>query len=444
MRLPARLPMHISRRSQHLLLSRPLWNRRLWFLGGAFLVGSASIAFALGASWANGIFQGLLAWNRALPLLLTPLAFAAIAWCTQRFFPGAQGSGIPQTIAALSASAPVRARLLSPKIALGKVGLTIAGLLAGASIGREGPTVQIGAALMYSLSRSKFFPYERMHRGLILAGGAAGVAAAFNAPLAGVVFAIEEMSRSFEHRTVGIVITAVIVAGVISLAVLGDYAYFGRTSTSIDLALGWKAVLACGLLGGLAGGGFSRLLIWISTALPPRLVRLGRLGSIGFAAACGLLLALLGLVSGGTVYGTGYDEARGLLVGHSSGYSYGVLKLAATLVSYASGIPGGIFAPSLAVGAGLGADLQVLLPDAPAATLVLLGMVGYFSGVVQVPLTAFVIVLEMTGDAQLALPLMACAFIAYTVSRTICPHSLYKSLARPFKAMSLPRPAATP
>jgi H+/Cl- antiporter ClcA len=203
--------MRISRRSQHLFLSRPLWNRRLWFLGGAVLVGATSIGFALCATWANGVFRALVGWNRYVPLALTPVGFGAITWCTQRYFPGAQGSGIPQTIAALSAGRSLRRRLLSLKIACGKVVLTVCGLLAGASIGREGPTVQIGAALMYSLSRSSLFPYERMHRGLILAGGAAGVAAAFNAPLAGVVFAIEEMSRSFEHRTVSIVITAVIV-----------------------------------------------------------------------------------------------------------------------------------------------------------------------------------------------------------------------------------------
>jgi H+/Cl- antiporter ClcA len=436
--------MHISRRSQHLLLSRPLWNRRIWFLGGALLVGSASVGFALCASWANEVFRRLLAWNIYAPLLLTPLGFGLIAWITRRYFPGAQGSGIPQTIAALSASSATRARLLSPRIAIGKAVLTILGLLAGASIGREGPTVQIGAALMYSLSRSKFFPYERMHRGLILAGGAAGVAAAFNAPLAGVVFAIEEMSRSFEHRTVSIVITAVIVAGVISLAVLGNYAYFGRTSEGVDLISGWKAVVLCGILGGLLGGTFSRLLVWISQTLPTRLLASGRISPITFAATCGFVLALIGLLSGNAIYGTGYDEASGLLVGRSSGYSFGILKLAATLVSYASGIPGGIFAPSLAVGAGLGQDLQILLPAAPAAVVVLLGMVGYFSGVVQVPLTAFIIVLEMTEDAQLALPLMACALIAYAVSRLVCPHSLYKSLARPFRAPVGPPAASQP
>jgi H+/Cl- antiporter ClcA len=397
-------------------------------------VGAGSIGFALCATWANGVFRHLTAWNRYAPLVVTPLGFCAIVWSTRRFFPGAQGSGIPQTIAALSAGSLARGRLLSLKIALGKVLLTVLGLLSGASIGREGPTVQIGAALMYSLSRSTLFPYERMHRGLILAGGAAGVAAAFNAPLAGIVFAIEEMSRSFEHRTVSIVITAVIVAGVVSLAVLGNYAYFGRTSASIDLGEGWKAVALCGVLGGLAGGLFSRFLIWVSGALALRLANYGQRGAIGLAASCGLILALLGLVSGNAVYGSGYEEARGLLVGHSAGYTYGVLKMLATLVSYASGIPGGIFAPSLAIGAGLGEDMHLLLSAAPLPVLVLLGMVGYFSGVVQVPLTAFIIVLEMTEDAQLALPLMACAYIAYSVSRLVCPQSLYKALAKPFKA----------
>lgn len=434
--------MRLSRRSHHILLSGPIWNRRLWFLGGAVLVGVCSIGFALCASWANRLFHELLQWNRFAPILVTPTVFAAIAWITQRYFPGAQGSGIPQTIAALSASTALRRRLLSLKIAFGKVVLTIAGLMAGASIGREGPTVQIGAALLYSLSRSKLFPYERMHRGLILAGGAAGVAAAFNAPLAGVVFAIEEMSRSFEHRTVSIVITAVIVSGVVSLAFMGNYAYFGRTSDAVTLEDGWKAVLLCGILGGAAGGLFSRLLIWLSATIAAQLATRHRLGPILLAGACGLVLAGLGLLSGDAIYGTGYNEARALLGGHSSGYSFGPLKLLATLISYASGIPGGIFAPSLAVGAGLGQDIHLFLPTAPLAVLMLLGMVGYFAGVVQVPLTAFIIVLEMTEDAQLALPLMACAFIAFSVSRLICPHSLYKALAGPFKSWTPAVPVA--
>ena len=122
-----------------------------------------------------------------------------------------------------------------------------------------------------------------------------------------------------------------------------------------------------------------------------------------------------------------------------------LLKLAATLVSYASGIPGGIFAPSLAIGAGLGRTIAHLLPSAPAGAVVLLGMVAYFSGVVQAPITAAVIVMEMTDNQQMTIPLMAASFLAYGVSRLVCPHALYGALAERFlSAMQRSDPETPP
>jgi len=145
------------------------------------------------------------------------------------------------------------------------------------------------------------------------------------------------------------------------------------------------------------------------------------------------VLAVLGFASDDTIYGTGYGETRAILEGGATPQSFGILKLAATLVSYASGIPGGIFSPSLAVGAGLGQNLALLLPAAPLAAVVILGMVAYFSGVVQAPLTAFVIVVEMTRDADMALPLFAASLIGSGVSRLICPRPVYKALAKGFR-----------
>ena len=410
-----------------------MWNRRLWFVGGALAVGLVAIGFAIAANFANLEFAALIRRYRFAPLMVTPLGFALIVFTTRRFFPGAQGSGIPQTIAALSAADQVRRPLLSLRVAVGKLVLTLVGLFSGASIGREGPSVQIGAALMFSLSRSKMFPYEGMQRGLILAGAAAGVAAAFNAPLAGVVFAIEEMSRSFEQRTVSIVVTAVIVAGVLSLALQGDYAYFGHSHATIALGPGVEAVLVCGIVGGLAGGVFSRTLLYIAKGLPGRLGRLQRVHPIAFAALAGLALAVLGLCTGGRAFGSGYEEAHSVLEGGTTSPWFGLTKAVATVISYASGIPGGIFAPSLATGAGFGQLLGTLIPLAPSAAVALLGMVGYFSGVVQAPLTAFIIVTEMTRETDMALPLMSCALLAYGVSRMVCPHPLYKALAVPFR-----------
>jgi len=421
-----------ARRFRNRLFSPRLWLRGIVFWGGSICVGATAVIFALGAEKANQYLYLLLDASPYLPLLVTPLGFGAVTWLTNRYFIGSQGSGIPQTIAALEGEQS-RGRVLSLRIAFGKIVLTLVGLTCGASIGREGPTVQVGAAIMHSLGRLVRFSRIQTEQGLILAGGAAGIAAAFNTPLAGIVFAIEEMSRSFQHRTSGTILTSVILAGVTSMAILGDYPYFGYTSAALPLDQAWIAVLMCGGVTGLLGGLFAQLLIAMSRGLPGRAGIFARARPVAFAAACGLLLALIGLASDSTTYGTGYAEARSLLEGAQQlPAEYGVMKFLANLVSYASGIPGGIFAPSLAVGAGFGYNLAQIMPYAPAGAVVLLAMVGYFAGVVQAPITAFVIVVEMTDNHNMVLPLMATALIASAVSRLVCPRPLYRTLAERF------------
>lgn len=427
------MPRRRLRRSRRQLFSIRTWRTRLSFWAGAILVGLSATALALGSEYAGQAFRWLTEDRPYLPLLLTPLGLVAITYLTLRFFPGSQGSGIPQAIAALGKQEDaVRHSVLSIRIAIGKSLMVVLGVLCGASIGREGPTVHVAASIMYSLRRFARFPHHDVTRGLILAGAAAGLAAAFNTPLAGVVFAIEEMSRSFEERTSGTVITAVIIAGMIALSIQGNYSYFGVVAAYVDataVASAALAVLVCGVLGGALGGAFSRFLVRGGKRLAPW----STAHPLVVAGLCGLGVALLGLVSGGSVYGTGYEEARALLAGEdSAGAAYPFLKLLATLVSYWSGIPGGIFAPSLSVGAGLGADLAPLFPALAVATVMLLGMVAYFAGVVQTPITAVVIVIEMTDDHSMLLPLMATALIANGVSRYICLKPIYRALSDQF------------
>ena len=428
------VPPSLLRRGRHVLANPRLWLRRVVLWAGAVAVGVAAIAFALGAEFANDVHQRMVAVSPLLPFVVGPGGLALVVWTTRRFFVGTQGSGIPQTIAALGINdEAMRNKLLSPRVALGKFLLTLVGLLSGASVGREGPTVQIGASIMHSLGRLTRFSRVEAERGLILAGGAAGVAAAFNTPLAGIVFAIEEMSRSFESRTSGTVLTAVIVAGIVSLWWLGDYTYFGRTSAVLVGNTAWIPVLMCGVVGGFVGGAFSQLLIVFSRGIPGKLGLFAKQNPVLFAAGCGFALALIGAISGGTTYGTGYHEARSILegTGELSG-TYGILKMLATLISYVSGIPGGVFAPSLAIGAGLGHNLAALAPYAPAGAVVVLGMVAYFAGVVQAPVTAFVIVIEMTDNHDMVVPLMAASLLAAGCSRIVCHRPLYKALAEQF------------
>ncbi len=428
------LPQGVIRRGRHVWLNPRLWMRRVTLWLGAILVGVAAIAFAKSAEYANSLHQRMVDASPLLPFIVGPLGLASVVWLTRRFFAGSQGSGIPQTIAVLGMeNVKDKDSYLSLRTAIGKFGLTVLGLLSGASVGREGPTVQIGASIMHVLGKFTRFSRVEMQRGLILAGGAAGVSAAFNTPLAGIVFAIEEMSRNFESKTSGTVLTAVIVSGIVSLWWLGDYTYFGSTSAVLYGSTAWVPVLLCGIICGLLGGLFSQLLIVVSKGLPGKIGRFAKSRPVLFAACCGFLLALLGVASGGVTYGTGYHEARAILEGTANvPETFGLLKLLATLISYVSGIPGGVFAPSLSVGAGLGHNLAALTPYAPIGAVVVLGMVAYFAGVVQAPVTAFVIVMEMTDNHDMIVPLMAASLLAAGTSKIVCRKPLYRALADQF------------
>ncbi len=438
-------PRTLKRLRRGPLTSPRLWRRRIAIWGGAVIVSLAAIAFAQAADWATAAFHAMTAPSPWLALLLCPAGLVLSVWLTQRVFPGAQGSGIPQVIASMHLHDPaIVSRILSLRIAAGKVVLTLLGLASGASIGREGPTVQVSASIMQALGTWLRLPRAEAQRALVLAGGAAGVSAAFNTPLAGVVFAIEELSHSFEARTSGTVLTAVIISGIATLSLVGNYAYFGSTGAQFDLGSAWLAVLVCGILGGGLGGGFSECLVRFANGQTGIMGRLFARKPLTFAACCGLALAIIGLWTHGATYGTGYEQARSMVEGHDDlPAAFFLAKLAATTISYLSGIPGGIFAPSLAVGAGLGQSLTAWLPG-PAGAIVLLGMVGYFSGVVQAPITAAVIVLEMTENQKMTIPLMATSLLAYGVSRLVCRRPLYGALARRFMQVLEHRPTPTP
>ncbi|MGA9853014.1 MAG: chloride channel protein [Gammaproteobacteria bacterium] len=415
------------------------WKTRLIFWSGAFAVGAIAAGFTLASNWVMALHEQILDHSRWWTLLLSPVVLVIVLFLTRYVFPNTQGSGIPQAIAALrTKDGGLRRQLLSLRIAFGKILLTLLGFVGGASIGREGPIVHIGASVMYSLGRFTRFPPNYLRHGLIMAGGAAGIAAAFNTPIAGIIFAIEEMARFYEEKATGMLLLAVIIAGVVALGVLGNYTYFGVTSASFLHVKDWIAVPVCGVAGGLLGGLYSRFLISGMRRLRP----LYRKYWWTIAIICGLLIAGIGLLSHGASYGTGYTQARHVLTGDAAmSYGFPFYKILANLVSYYSGIPGGLFSPSLAAGAGLGADLAPFMPYAPVATVVLLGMVGYFTGVVQTPLTATVIVMEMVNDQAMVFPIMAAAFIALGVSKLVCRKPIYWALAEEFLGTPLiPKP----
>jgi H+/Cl- antiporter ClcA len=415
------------RRTRAALISPIVWRRRAVFLLGAIAVGAAAVGFARGADIAQALFHHMSATWPYAPLLVTPLGFALLSWLTKAWCDGAQGSGIPQAIAARrSKDEAHRGVLMGARVTIGKVLFTILGLAVGASTGREGPTVQVGAAIMFAIGR---FAGIGRQPGLILAGAAAGVAGAFNTPLAGIVFAIEEMAKSFDRRMNVLVIASVVIAGLCSLALIGDYSYFGQVSTRLATLGDWAAVALCGVLCGGFGGVFSRGVIHIATS-PAGWVGVLRRHRMLFAAGCGLAVAALGLVTDGFANGTAYAQTRTVLeTGAVQPLWYAPAKLISTLLSSVSGVPGGLFSPSLSVGAAFGSWIHEIAPAIDVQAVALLSMAAYFAGVVQSPLTAFVIVLEMTNDKAMVMPLMATALLAAGVSRLICPEPLYHALS---------------
>ncbi len=416
-------------------LSFTHWRNRLIFWCGAIVIGLIAAGFAYIADYAQKTFAGLVAFDRFLPLIICPLILGIAGWLTFVFAPSSTGSGIPQAIAALaSQDSKERRNLLGPKVIFGKILFTTLGLLGGASIGREGPTVQVGAAILY-LGASVANMSEEMSRSLILAGSAAGVAAAFNTPLAGIVFAIEEMARAYEHRYSGVVLTAIVLAGASSLSLLGNYNYFGAAIGGFSLNRDWLAIAILGVVGGILGASFALLLSkgisWISAQDKSAPL----LKPVLFAAACGLIIAVLGLLTDGATYGSGYEQGKAFLHNGTAGsWGYTIAKFVATIASGYTGIPGGIFSPSLSIGAGFGASMASWFPSTPVSGMVLLGMTAYFAGVTQAPITAFVIVLEISGRQSMPVPLIAASIIAAAVSRMICPVSLYHALAKNFVA----------
>lgn len=426
------------------------WRDRTIVLTYAVITGLVVVAFTLLAEIASAGFEHLLHLEVVgpwLPLVWTPALTVALLWWTRRFAPGAHGSGIPQVVAALDDTLPQhdRSSLVSLRLSVEKVVLVSGGLLAGLSIGREGPTVQVGAGVMQHARRWLSQQSGIDAHDLIVAGAAAGIAAAFNTPLGGVIFALEQLSRrrSFSHS--GLVIISIVLAGLVAVSAFGNLSYFGELRAQ---QLNWSIFgpgLLVALVTGLAGGLFSRLIVVSAKGLPDRFSRWRIDYPLRFAAGCGLAVAVIGIVSGNATVGAGYAPTRALLEGHGEVPAlYTLLKFCATWLSAWSGVPAGVFAPSLAIGAGIGNDVALLIGVGPEAAipLVALGMVGFLAATTQGPLTAFIIVMEMVAGHAMVLSLMATALLASAVARWLTP-PMYLELAA-LLAPSSPPPARAP
>jgi CIC family chloride channel protein len=349
-----------------------------------------------------------------------------------QYFPEARGSGVPQ----LKAAYALQTNRLRLRDALAKFVLTTVQLGSGASLGREGPTVQICAAQATALGR--FFSLSpRSVRRLLPVGAAAGVAAAFNAPIAAVTFTVEEVVGGLDQTVLSGVVVAAALAAVIEHVILGENPIF-NVSRAVGLH-DWSALLfyaLLGLLSGVVAVGFSRSLL----ALRGRFASLERYPAWAKPALGGMVTgccAVIGiaLVRSGGVAGGGYTQLGDALNGQLPIVTLlvlGGLKLVATVFSYASGGTGGLFAPALFVGAMLGGSVGFLdrlaFNHSEVGEFALVGMGAVFAGVIRAPITSIMIIFEMTGGYGLVLPLMIANTMAYGVARRLDRRPLYDAL----------------
>jgi len=403
----------------------------IWTAAAA--VGGAAVLFARLIEVAQKFYFTLVQGHPYLVMLGTPLLFVAATLIVQKYGPEARGSGIPQVLEAIDhannsevVEPPWLSPLVSLRTAFVKIISATVGIVAGASIGREGPTVQIAASVFAWFGRitRRVLPQADFQT-FLTAGAAAGVAAAFNAPLAGVTFAIEEVTEGMLGQFREMIMLAVILSGIAAMALSGNYLYFGHPNVAGPTAVIIPETLILGVLGGLLGGAFAHLLAH------PELVHLPS-QPWKKALYCGILCAAVGFFSGGTTAGSGYEITRKFLESPAIDQwplLFGIEKFGTTILSYLSGMAGGIFSPCLSIGAGLGFSVAKIFHFTNFKVCALLGMVAFFSGVIKAPLTAVIIIMEMTNEHILIIPFMAAAFLARRIGQMFMPVPLYRFLA---------------
>lgn len=392
------------------------------------LVGLVVVAFILVTGrLATRLYPaGGLPWRRIIVPVLGSLLTGYLLY---RYFPEARGSGVPQTKTALF----IRDGRIAFRTVVGKFFCCSAALASGISLGREGPAVQIGAGLASVIARRLGLSKEQV-KSLIPVGGAAALAAAFNTPIAAVLFALEEIVGDLHAAILGSVVLASATSWMVLHLVLGDEPLFHVTSYHLINPLEFVVYAVLGLVGGLCSVLFVKLLLGLRRRfldLPPRTAWL-------HPVAGGLTVGLLGYFVP-EVLGVGYTYVERALAGDvvlQVVALLAVLKIIATAVCYASGNAGGIFGPTLFIGAMVGASVgsvaHLLLPNYTAGpgAYALVGMGTAFAGVVRTPLTSVIMIFEMTRDYTIIVPLMISNLIAYFISQRLQREPIYEALAR--------------
>jgi len=393
--------------------------------------GLAVVCFRFAIDWSRLYLLGTGAVLTPARILLAPtLAGLVIAALVIHFFPAARGSGVNQTKAALyifNGNIPLRT-------AIGKFITSALAIGSGHSLGPEDPSLQIGACIASAVGRKMRLQRDRM-RLIAPVGAAAGLAAAFNAPISAVLFVIEEVIGRWTAGILGSVVLSAVSSVVVMRWFLGSESLFRIPAVELKRPAELIAYAALGVAGGLASVAFSSGIAW----LRPLCKSLPRWTQYFQPALAGLLIGIIALLGAPQVMGAGYEYIDQAMHGQFTWQFLAILaglKIMATLLSFVSGTPGGMFAPTLFIGAMLGAAVggaeHVLLPHLTGSpgTYALVGMGVLFAGFLRAPMTSVFMVLEVSGNYSIIVPVIVANTVAYLISRGLQPTPIFDLLTR--------------
>ncbi|MGA8042759.1 MAG: chloride channel protein, partial [Terracidiphilus sp.] len=393
--------------------------------------GLAVVCFRFAIDWSRIFLLGTGAELSPWRLILVPaLAGLAIAVLTIHVFPAARGSGVNQTKAALY----IYNGYIPFRTAIGKFIASSVAIGAGHSLGPEDPSLQIGATLASAIGRRMKLSRDRM-RLLAPVGAAAGLAAAFNAPISAVLFVIEEVIGRWTAGILGSVVLSAVSSVVVMRWFLGSESLFRIPPVELHRPSELIAYCVLGIVGGFASVAFSS---GIGT-LRPRCRNMPKWTLYLQPAVAGLLIGLIAVLGAPQVMGAGYEYMDEAMHGQFTWQFLAILaglKIIATMLSFVSGTPGGMFAPTLFIGAMLGAAVggaeHALLPhfQYTAGTYALVGMGVLFAGFLRAPMTSVFMVLEVSGNYTIIVPVIVANTFAYVISRTLQPTPIFDVLSR--------------
>jgi H+/Cl- antiporter ClcA len=404
------------------------------FWVASLVTGLVAVFYARLFGYAEGVANYIFNHDAWALFILTPFCFIMARWLVKRFAPYARGSGIPQVMASIELATPKYNErvneLLNLRILIIKILSSLVLVLGGGVIGREGPTIQIAGSIFRKINLwlPAWWP-KISKRNMIMAGAAAGLAAAFNTPLGGIVFTVEELTKTHISYFKTALFTAVIIAGLTAQGILGPYLYLGYPNVNNLSSFIFLGVVAVALVTGLLGALMSKIILkifkWKSGFR-------FRYQYVLYVAVSGFIIAALAFFVSGKVLGSG-KELMTITLFTSNKYSawyIPLLRVGGTIISFTSGAAGGIFAPALSAGASVGslAANWFHLSEGNSDLLILAGMVGLLTGITRTPFTAAILVLEMTDRHNLIFQLMLAAMTASLVANIIDSHSFYDHL----------------